>query len=65
MQRWEYCLVYGQGEAEILFYDSDGGHRRKLKPGEEHIKAIAELGEAGWEMVTSTSLGVYFKRPKQ
>lgn len=81
MQRWEYCAVVGIGRINlsrkprplfpaIWYFGVDGIQVVELKGQEAHevARAIALLGEQGWEMTSSGNLGdathaIYFKRP--
>jgi hypothetical protein len=83
MQRWEYCAVVGVGRVNISrkprplfpaiwYFDVDGVQVVELKGQEAHetARAIALLGEQGWEMVAGGNLGdathaIYFKRLRQ
>lgn len=82
MQKWEYCAVVGIGRLNISrkprplfpaiwYFDVDGVQVVELKGQESHemARAIALLGEQGWEMTSCGNLGdathaIYFKRPK-
>lgn len=82
MQKWEYCAVVGVGRVNISrrprplfpaiwYFDVDGVQVVELKGQEAHelARAIALLGNQGWEMTTGGNLGdathvIYFKRPK-
>ncbi len=80
MQRWEYCAVVGMGRLNlsrkprpvfpsIWYFGVDGVQVVELKGQEAHevARAIALLGEQGWEMTTCGTLGdathaIYFRR---
>lgn len=82
MQQWEYCAVVGVGRINlsrrprpvfpaIWYFDVNGVQVVELKGQEadEVARAIALLGEQGWEMTTNGNLGdathaIYFRRPK-
>ncbi len=84
--KWEYCALYGYASsrksfgsttfyATIEYYQTSDLHTETVemdRGGEEKVvaKAIAKLGEEGWEMVNDrthegTTTRIYFKRQKQ
>lgn len=78
MQKWEYCAVVGIGSITGSLVPSHpytwhftkiGVRSTKIaKPEVDGVaKAIAELGEQGWELVGAVSAEdrhiLYFKRP--
>ncbi len=82
MQQWEYCAIIGVGRLNISrrprplfpaiwYFDVNGVQVVELKGQEadEVARAIALLGEQGWEMTAGGNLGdathaIYFKRPR-
>ena len=68
--RWEYCeLIYiGSAEEEyhLNFYAAEHGRTYPIT-AEERGRTIAQLGQEGWELITSSVHGMhealYFKRP--
>jgi hypothetical protein len=68
--RWEYCeLIYigsAQEEYRLNFYAAERGRNYALT-AEERGRTIAQLGQEGWELMTSSVHGtheaLYFKRP--
>ena len=71
-QRWEYCDVDGVGE--ITYYAITGDHHKDPAQDSPHgdigraQRAVAWLGESGWEAY-SVSAGLptvfFLKRPMQ
>ncbi len=83
VQRWEYCVVtksaYVGGRAGvywITYYRDSGVHvvdvEDNATTNAASAKAVARLGNEGWEMVGAGPMdvrgakldGLYFKRPK-
>jgi hypothetical protein len=73
MQQWEYCLVShvpsGPMVVNVTYYTSEGArqetHRAKdYEDGTQMLwpQVIANLGRAGWELVSVDSGALYFKR---
>jgi len=64
MQEWEYCSIGTVGAITTIYYSrSTGTATEQISgngPADSESKAIAKLGEEGWEMVAPQ----YFKRPK-
>jgi hypothetical protein len=68
--RWEYCeLIYiGSAEEEyrLNFYAAEHGRTYPIT-ADERGRTIAQLGQEGWELITSSVHGMhealYFKRP--
>ena len=66
MQQWEYCYVTTDDRqtAMICYYRTTGIEVEKVEDPSGSLaaqgKAIAKLGEEGWEMVDT----ITFKRPK-
>ena len=81
MQKFDYCTIYqitqqqgwltGVGMAYIGFFTDQGASRHVLEREPNALaKAIAGLGNEGWEMVgtgvvTEHYHAIYFKRPKE
>jgi hypothetical protein len=61
MQKWEYCAVHPWGK--IVYY-TDQGSREDETFKKSREKAIAFLGEQGWEAFAVDSGMWLFKRPK-
>jgi hypothetical protein len=84
--RWEYCAVVGIRRRKhdlspyypAIWYFTSGGAKKQEIQGSEALelgRAIAALGDQGWEMVGMGDLGspepgyqgdtaLFFKRPK-
>jgi hypothetical protein len=80
-QKWEYCAITdvywsdnrpvaviryfqaGGGKEETVEFLPDFGKTAELR--DALAKAIAKLGDQGWEMFLKEPDGRYFKRPKQ
>lgn len=79
MKPWEYCSVgdggsvNGQGGgiayvAYIVYHQSSGSQREEIESkyaSDALSKAVAKLGDNGWEMVSQGDSGYHFKRPKR
>jgi hypothetical protein len=68
MQKWEYLAVGNfLHRAEFEFYNSHAGATvEKVSGNNEFKKRVAELGEEGWELVTSHNRDwLFYKRPKE
>jgi hypothetical protein len=87
MQKWEYCAVVGRAKNDrklhptwpaVWHFTINGVLVHEIKSDEASLvaKAIAQLGEEGWEAFGTGSTGggsagnsqnihvMYFKRPK-
>jgi hypothetical protein len=68
--RWEYCELIYIGSAEedyrLNFYAAEHTRTYALT-AQERGRTIAQLGQEGWELITSSVHGtheaLYFKRP--
>jgi hypothetical protein len=74
MQKWEYCEVSSSGSHfSACFYETTGVREVELQQEEargDHrawdavARYIAELGNEGWELVSTDRTMYIFKRPK-
>ena len=55
MTQWEYCVIDigPEGQAKVVYLKPSGGKHRAEKI-EEIYQVVAELGLAGWELVSHT-----------